>query len=295
MTVITSAALIVNAMSRSGQASFEEACAALKALPYPVDAHAVRDPGDLDSTVERVLAKKPDLVILGGGDGTISGLVDHLIGRDVILGVLPLGTANSFARTLGLPLDIPGAVEVIRTGTPRRIDLGQIDDDYFANCAAMGISPQIAETVPHRLKKYLGRVGYLGWAAYQYTRFKPFTVIVGEGAEQERLCVVEVRISNGRFHGGTLLVETAAVDSGEIVIQAVLGKTKGRLIKNWAATVLHRPSRHNDTREFHGKQFRIACEPPMPISIDGEVLAETPVIARIAAGVIEVMTPATGA
>ena len=53
----------------------------------------------------KALAKKPDLLILGGGDGTISGLVDHLVGTDTALGVLPLGTANSFARTLGIPLD----------------------------------------------------------------------------------------------------------------------------------------------------------------------------------------------
>ncbi|MDQ2893132.1 MAG: diacylglycerol kinase [Pseudomonadota bacterium] len=291
MTPITSAALIVNAMSRSGRRSFKAACAAMQGLPFPVDAHAVEDPADLDATVERALAKKPDLVVLGGGDGTISGLVDQLVGRDVILGILPLGTANSFARTLGIPLDIPGAVDVIRNGVPRRIDLGMIDDDYFANCAAIGMSPQIAETVPHGLKKLFGRIGYLGWASYQYTRFKPFTLIVGGGDAAERLCVVEVRISNGRFHGGTLLVDEAAVDSGDIVVQAVVGTTKGRLVKNWLASFVGNQARHDDTRSFRGTSLRIDTDPPMPISIDGEVLAETPVTARIAAGIIEVMAP----
>ena len=228
-----------------------------------------------------------------GGDGTISSLVDLLVGQDVVLGVLPLGTANSFARTLGIPLDIAGAVEVLRTGTRRRIDLGRIDGDYFANCAAMGISPQIAETVPHGLKKVLGRVGYLGWAAWQFVRFKPFTLIVGEGADATRLRVVEVRISNGPYHGGTELVDRAAVDSGEIVVQAVVGGVKRRLVKNWAASFVGHKSRHDDTRDFHGKSLRIATEPPLPISIDGEVLAKTPVTASIAAGVIEVMVPAT--
>ncbi|MGJ3626621.1 diacylglycerol/lipid kinase family protein [Sphingomonas sp. MMS24-JH45] len=58
-----------------------------------------------------------------------------------MLGVLPLGTANSFCRTLGIPMDIDGAFEVLRTGAPRRIDLGRIDGDYFANCAAIGAQP----------------------------------------------------------------------------------------------------------------------------------------------------------
>jgi YegS/Rv2252/BmrU family lipid kinase len=242
--------------------------------------------------VLRALAKKPDLLILGGGDGTVSGLVDLMVGHDVILGVLPLGTANSFARTLGIPLTIEGAVDVIRTGKPRRIDLGMIDGDYFANCAAMGISPKIAETVPHGLKKVFGKVGYLAWATYQYMRFRPFTLIVGEGPTAVKIRVVEVRISNGPYHGGTELVDAAAVDSGEIVVQAVMGHVKRRLVQNWYASVFRLESRHEKVRDFRGKSLKINTIPPLPISIDGEVLAKTPVTAKVAAGIIRVMAPA---
>ena len=289
---IRSAALVVNARSRSGQAQFEEVCGLLDRLPFPVDAHAVEDPDQLDDVLAGVLAKDPDLVILGGGDGTISGLVDQLVGKDLVLGVLPFGTANSFARSLGIPLDVPGAVQVIAQGHQRRIDLGMIDKDYYANCAAMGLSPQIAETVPHNLKKLLGRAGYLGWAAWQFLRFRPFTLIVGEGNTAERLRVVEVRISNGSFHGGTELVESASVDSGEIVVQAVLGHVKRRLIHNWVAGTFRHSSRHDEVREFRGRSLRLDTVPRLPISIDGEVLAHTPVTAKIAAGIIRVMAPA---
>ena len=291
MREIKSAALVVNTRSRTGQRAFAQARELLRDLPYPVDAHAVERPQDLCDVLARALARKPDLLILGGGDGTVSGLVDQMVGHGVVLGVLPLGTANSFARTLGIPLDVAGAVEVIREGHRRRIDLGMIDDDYYANCVAMGLSPKIAETVPHGLKKYLGRAGYLGWAAWQFSRFRPFTLIVGEGEAAERLRVVEVRISNGPYHGGTELVESAAVDSGEIVVQAVMGKVKRRLVKNWAASILRLEARHDDVREFRGKSLRVDTLPRLPISIDGEVLARTPVTARIAAGVIEVLAP----
>ncbi len=292
MTQFTSAALIVNAKSRKGQKLFKHACAAMKGLPFPVDAHAVKNPKDLEKTVETALAKKPQLVILGGGDGTVSGLVDLLVGKDVVLGVLPLGTANSFARTLGLPLDIEGAVEAIRTGKPKRIDLGMIDDDYFANCAAMGISPQIAETVPHGLKKVLGRIGYFGWATWQFARFKPFILTVDDGREVKTMRVVEVRISNGPYHGGTWLVDEASINSGEIVVQAVTGRYKRTLAKHWAASFFGSDSRHQDTVSFSGKALKIDTKPSLPISIDGEVLAHTPVTARVAAGAIEVMVPA---
>lgn len=264
----------------------------MSGLPFPVDAHAVKNPKELEATLKRALDKRPDLVVLGGGDGTISGLVDHLVGRGVVLGVLPLGTANSFSRTLGIPIDVEGAVDVIRHGRRRRIDLGMIDGDYFANCAAMGISPQIAETVPHGLKKVLGRVGYLGWAAYQFVHFEPFTLIIDDGSGEKRMRVTEVRISNGPYHGGTWLVDDARVDSGEIVVQAVVGNYKLRLVRNWAASVIGSDVRHHDTVTFRGKSVRIATEPPLPISIDGELLAHTPVTAHIAAGIIDVMVPA---
>ncbi|MDY0958798.1 diacylglycerol kinase family protein [Sphingomonas sp. CFBP8993] len=283
--------MVVNAKSRRGQAMFRRACEALSGLPYKVDARAVEDPEDLEPTVRELLAAKPDLLILGGGDGTISGLVDLMVGHDVMLGVLPLGTANSFARSLGIPLNIEGAIEVIRTGRPRRIDLGMIDNDYYANCAAMGISPKIAETVPHGLKRVAGRLGYLGWAAYQFLRFRPFTLIVEQDGKRERLRVVEVRISNGPYHGGTELVEAAAVDSGEIVVQAVCGHVKRRLIVNWAASVLRSEYRKEKVRDFRGREIKLTTIPPLPISIDGEVLARTPVTARIAPGIIEVMAP----
>ncbi len=291
MSEIKSAALIVNAKSRKGQKLFRRACRRLEKLPFPVDAHAVEKPEHLERTVKRALAKKPDLVILGGGDGTVSGLVDLLVGHDVILGVLPLGTANSFARTLCLPLDLDQAIDVLATGVPKRIDLGMIDDDYFANCAAMGLSPQIAETVPHNLKKVLGRVGYLGWAGVQYAKFDPFILIVDDGKEERRLRVVEVRISNGPYHGGTWLVDEATVDSGQIVIQAVTGHYRRTLLKNWFANILGLAARHQDTISFTGHDLKIDTVPRLPISIDGEVLAHTPVRAKIAPGVIRVMVP----
>ncbi|ONF96693.1 diacylglycerol/lipid kinase family protein [Sphingomonas jeddahensis] len=295
MSEIKSAALIVNAKSRKGQKLFRRACKRLETLPFPVDAHAVEKPEHLERTVKRALAKKPDLVILGGGDGTVSGLVDLLVGHDVILGVLPLGTANSFARTLGLPLDLDGAIDVLATGVPKRIDLGMIDGDYFANCAAMGLSPQIAETVPHNLKKVFGRVGYLGWAGVQYAKFAPFVLIVDDGKEERRLRVVEVRISNGPYHGGTWLVDEAAVDSGQIVVQAVTGHYRRRLLKNWFSNFFGLAARHQDTISFTGHDLKIDTEPRLPISIDGEVLAHTPVRAKIAAGIIRVMVPRNNA
>ena len=282
------AALIVNAKSRKGRDLFDRACALLNERGIEItEAHAVRNPKDLTPTIRQALEKDPPMIIVGGGDGTLSSTVDDFVPHDTVFALLPLGTANSFARTLGIPLDLEGAIGVIATGERRRIDLGMIDGDYFANCAAIGISPLIAETVPHNLKRYLGRVGYLSWAAWKFLRFRPFKLTVGN----ETIDAVEVRIANGRYHGGTELVEDASLESGEIVVQAVIGNARHRLVWSWAASLLKLRARKRTVREFHGAELRIVTDPPLPISIDGEVLAHTPCTAKVATAVIEVAAP----
>jgi YegS/Rv2252/BmrU family lipid kinase len=287
-----SAVLIVNVRSRKGRAMYRHALGKLRDAGLEIIAgHAIRDPHALPHIVKQAVEGGAPMVIVGGGDGSLSCSVDMLVGHDTVFALLPLGTANSFARTLGIPLDLDGAIEVIAHGRRRRVDLGMIDHDYFANCAAIGISPLIGETIPHGLKKWLGRPGYLAWALFQLTRFKPFELTVGEGATAETIEALEVRIANGPYHGGAEVVDDAEVDSGEIVVQAVIGRNWWQLGWSWLLTVLRLHARKQTTREFHGRELRIATDPPLPISIDGEVLAHTPVTARVAHRVIEVAAP----
>ena len=209
------ATLVVNAKSRKGRRLYREACRLLEDAGISLDAaHAVRRPDRLGITVKEAIASGTPMVIVGGGDGSLSGVVDYFVGRGTLFALLPLGTANSFARSLGIPLDLPGAVEVLVEGRRRRIDLGMIGDDYFVNCASIGMAPLIAETVPDALKRILGRTGYLSWAAWKFMQFRPFRLTVrGEGLD-ETVDAVEVRIANGGYHGGTELVDEAEVDSG---------------------------------------------------------------------------------
>ncbi|MBU3076340.1 diacylglycerol kinase [Sphingomonas sp. XMGL2] len=288
-----SAVLIVNTRSRKGEKLFRSAREKLEHAGITLIAsHSVRDPRRLPELVRDAVAEGAPMVIVGGGDGSLSATVDHVAGTDTVFALLPLGTANSFARTLGIPIDLDGAVAVIAGGRRRRIDLGMIDKDYFANCATLGVPPLVADTVPHGLKRWLGRPGYLAWGAWKMARFRPFRLTIGEGAAAVTMDALEVRIANGPFHGGTEMVEGADVASGEIVVQAVEGRSRHRLIWSWLASLLRLRSRKQTVREFRGASLRIATEPRLPLSIDGEVLARTPVTARIAAGVIEVAAPA---
>jgi YegS/Rv2252/BmrU family lipid kinase len=286
------AALIVNTGARSGAQQLRNAARLLRERGVPLMAvHGIDDPRKLSEAVTEAIQSGASLVIIGGGDGSLLATVGLLAGTDVALGVLPLGTANSFARALGLPLDLDGAVEVIATGEKRRIDLGRIGDRLYAGCASIGLAPEIAQTVPHGLKAWAGRPGYLLWAAVQFARFKPFRLIVDDGKRAETLDAVEVRIANGPYHGGVELVEEARLDSGRVVVQAVIGEKRRHLLFNWCAHLLGLKARLRSTREFAGTAFQIRTEPPLPISIDGEVLARTPIPAGVEAHAMLVIAP----
>lgn len=287
------AALIVNVHSRKGEALFEQAKMKLEQAGMRlIAAHAVHDPNQLTEMVRGAVEDRAPMVIVGGGDGSLSGTVDELVGKQCVFGVLPLGTANSFARTLGIPLDLDGAVEVIAAGRRRRIDLGMIDHDYFVNAASMGLSPMIGDTVPHKLKRYLGRVGYLLWAVKCSFGFRAFRLLIEDESTQRRMWSTEVRILNGPYHGGVELSEQADVDSGELVIQAVVGRSHARLAWDWYAKFFKLRDRDLHTEEFRGRSFRIETRPRQRISIDGEVVAATPATVKVAAGAIDVAVPA---
>jgi YegS/Rv2252/BmrU family lipid kinase len=257
-----------------------------------IAAHAVKEPRTLPEVMRKAVREGAPMVIVGGGDGSLSCTVDDVVDRDCVFALLPLGTANSFARTLGIPLDLDGAVETIATGKRRRIDLGMIDGDYFANAAAMGLSPMIGQTVPHKLKRHLGVFGYLIWAIWCLIRFRPFKLSVDDGREKKTIWATEVRIFNGRYHGGVELAEHAELDDGEIIIQAVTGRSMLRLSWDWFAKYWKLPARNAAVEEFHGERLKIDTKPRQKISIDGEVLAKTPAMVEVAHRAIEVVVPA---
>jgi YegS/Rv2252/BmrU family lipid kinase len=285
------AILIVNAKSRQGADAFNEACALLSDAGIElIDAIAIKDPRRMASAVKRAIKRAP-MVILGGGDGTLSANVDFFLGKKAVFALLPLGTANSFARTLGMPLDLPGAVKAIAKGRRQPIDVGCINGDHFLNNAALGLAPLVAESVPRGLKRSLGRLGYLLWAGWSAASFKAFRLTVDDGQKVHRLWATEVRIANGRFHGGVELIESADLESGRIVVQAVAGRSLLHLGWSYAAMALKHRRRRQTVREFKGEKLRIETRPRMRVSIDGELGPETPLDVSVVPDAVTVAVP----
>lgn len=286
------AVLIVNAMSRSGGDAFENAKTLLQESGIElIAAHAITDPEQMQPTVRKALADKAPMIIVGGGDGSLSKTIDDFLGTETVFALLPLGTANSFAKTLGIGTDLEDAVRTIAEGRKFRIDLGAIDGDYFANAAAMGLSPLIAETVPHKLKRTLGMIGYVIWALWVAFKFRPFRLRIDDGNRKHKIWTTEVRIANGSHHGGVELVESADLQSGEIVIQVVTGKSLFHLAWSWFSTIFKLRSRALTVTEFRGKKLRLEARPRQKVSIDGELSARTPINVTVARAAVWVAAP----
>jgi diacylglycerol kinase family enzyme len=151
------AALVVNTRSRRGAAYYSEAKSQLTRLGLILDADfSVRNPTKLIGIVGEAVDQGHKFIIVGGGDGTIGSVVDHFAYTRVLFGVLPLGTANSFARTLGIPLDLGGAIDVLINGKVADVDLGKINEDYyFANGSSIGM-PAVVGKATHRISSRSG-------------------------------------------------------------------------------------------------------------------------------------------
>ncbi len=203
------AALIVNTRSRSGERTFFEALDRLQELGVPLGAtYAIRDPVRLPETVREVLDEGSSyrFLILGGGDGSVSSLVDFLAHHDVTLGLLPLGTANDFARTLRIPSDIEAACQAIAGGKVVDVDLGLAGDNYYVNVASVGPSVGVARALSPWMKRRAGALAYPAAAIRAFLSHEPFSArLTFPDGDHEPVVygrLLQVASGNGRFYGG---------------------------------------------------------------------------------------------
>ena len=286
------AALVVNTRSRHGARAYSEAKRRLADAGMALDAaYPVRHAERLTEIVREEIAKGSKFIIIGGGDGSIASVVDHFAYASVVFGVLPLGTANSFARTLGIPLDLPGAIDVLVNGKVVDLDLGKMNDEFFANGSSIGMPAIVGRATPHRLKKWLGRGAYLLVAASQFMRYVPFRCIVTINGQQTSFEALDVLIASGGYQGGVLRAPEANPDDGMILIRILQGPSKWALAKKWARIELGIPFPPADIQVLRAPELTIDTVPKQPVAVDGEVIMETPIRVSIARKALLLMVP----
>jgi len=286
------AVLVVNTHSRKGRRLFFQALDELTKRGINITAsYPVNHPERLPEIMKEAIRRQGSLVIVGGGDGTISSIVDQFAYQDLVLGILPLGTGNSFARTLGIPLTLEGAVEVIAGGKVADIDLGKIDHDYFANMAAIGFSADVAHSSPNALKKFLGPLAYFFVAVGHFLRHHSFSCTFQTADEEHRIKTHQVLIANGSFMGETLLTPAINPDDRSLIVFTMDMLNRWQMLKLWVAFLLGKYNSFSEAKYFRTREIRIEADPAQHIDVDGEKTTQTPVTVSLAPEALKVLVP----
>ncbi len=285
------ASVMVNTRSRRGKRLYPAVLAQLRAAGFTILGSFPTDRANgLDASLGAAMDLQPDLLIVGGGDGTLSEAARRLAYRDMALGILPLGTTNNFARTLSIPVDLPSAIGVLAAGKVADVDLGRAGDAIFANLVSAGLSSRVAAAVPHQLKRVAGRAAYPLTALAALPRHQPMHATITVDGRQFSLDTHQLNIANGGFHAGRPITGDTGADDRLLLVYRLGGPTRRTLI---SATVRHAVLGARRTLQEPAflavRELWLDTDPPLPLDVDGEIRGHTPVRITLAAQALRVM------
>ena len=295
------AALLINGGSRRGAAAYEPALRAMAQSGIRVRFSAlVHDLDSMRAAVADVVVRGCSLLVVGGGDGTVgavAGLVADLpADRRPVLGVLPLGTANDFARTLDLPADLAAAVGVLANGKVVDIDLGRANGLPFLNVASLGLSVEATLALRPAVKRRLGSLAYPISSLVAYRRHRPFRARL-EFPDEERPPLelgdlLQVAVGNGRHYGGgNTVAPDAGIDDSTLDVYAIQA---GRLRDHLSVARLIRDGsliQHDHVQHVVTRSLVLHTDEPQPVNLDGEIAATSPVRFSVQRNGIDVAVP----
>lgn len=256
----------------------------------------VRDGAEIIATAKRAIAEKPATIIAGGGDGTINAVASALIGTNIVLGVLPLGTLNHFAKDLHIPLELEEAARTIITGHHIKVDVGEVNGRFFLNNSSLGIYPSIVRDRENQQKR-LGRSKWtaLGWATLKILRRYPFlnVRVTADGKEHTRLTPF-VFIGNNVYQmEGFNIGERKCLDAGQLSLYVTQHTGRFGLLRLALRALFGRLHQAKDFDALTAQEILIEVRHPhMRIATDGEVnVMDTPLRYRVRPGALRVIVP----
>jgi YegS/Rv2252/BmrU family lipid kinase len=233
------------------------------------------------------------IILVASGDGAVSSVIDHFAYTEAIIGIIPMGTANSFARSLGIPLDLVESLSIIKSNNCVEIDLGKIGDDYFANTANIGISALINQSVDNYAKSVFGRGAYLLSVIYHLIFAKSFGItITDKNNKKHSYKCVEVLIANGKYQGGVNLAPDASLKNNQIHLRIIKSSfmSKFKLMIFWIGRVFEQTWFEDIIVDLKGESFFVETKPILQIDIDGEASVKTPFELSVAPKAIKIIT-----
>jgi YegS/Rv2252/BmrU family lipid kinase len=281
--------LLVNPHARRGLLAQRQAVQILQPLGFELIEVSAASPQDLSDSIRRYKTEV-DSVIIASGDGTINAAIEGLLETQLPLGILPVGTANNLARSVGIPSALPEACAIIARGHLRSIDLGWVNGKYFFNVAGIGISGEINRTVSKRFKRHFGVLAYAFTAMQVLLRSRPFRAKIRTPTQTYSVKTIQITICNGRYYGSGLVVaEDAQIDDQRLDLYCIE-------IRHWweMLRVLPAMLRGKTAQGIHtlqGQDIEIVTRKPRPIDTDGELTTHTPASFRVLPHALRVFVP----
>jgi diacylglycerol kinase (ATP) len=264
-----SAVLVANRGARQTAAEFARAREMLEARGIrPTMTHLVDSHRDLCRFVRRAVKNRTKLIIVAGGDGTMTAAAGQLAKSASVMGVLPLGTGNSFALSLGIHT-LEEAVDAIAAGRIAAVDLGRVNDTYFANFATIGLSSTIARATPNRLKKVFGAAAYVLAGMIPALKSRPFSC--------------KIRVEKQKL---------ASLDSGHLTFYSTTDATIVDAAKTYASLLMDRQALLPNAHVIEAQKLRVQAKPRQAVAIDGERCGTTPATFTVVPRALRIMVPA---
>ena len=251
--------------------------------------------GDATRLAAQGVAQGHDVIVAAGGDGTVNEVVNGIGASGALLGVLPLGTVNVFARELRIPLRLAAAWQVIEQGTTRSLDLAQAEFGgqrrWFVQLAGIGLDAHAVRSVSWELKKRIGPLSYV-WAALKIMRrdHVELAVVADGGAVVQHGAAVFV--GNGRFYGGPFrLFPSAQLDDGKLDV-CIFESTHLLSVLRYSLGLLR--GAHPELRGviyFQAAEVTCRAASAVPFQLDGEDAGDTPVRFTVKPRALRVLAP----
>ncbi len=231
-------------------------------------------------------------IVVMGGDGTIGEAVNGMVGGSTELGLVPLGTGNDLARSLGIkPNDVPSAVQVLATGQPESIDIGWERDRLFVLMAALGYPALVSEET-NRMRRLKGSLAFFASVYKALRRMQTITVAMTLDSRTTELECTSILVQNTPYcGGGQLMAPNASLQDGQfdVVVIGPIGKLdlmmnfpkvySGRHVDHWAFTV------------YRAHEVRIEPTVKLKKMFDGDLHGESPLEARSLRRALRVVVP----
>lgn len=252
---------------------------------------------DMTDAAEAALADQVEVVVAGGGDGTINAVAGVMTGTGRAFGVLPLGTLNHFAKDIGIPLDLDAAIANIANGTRKQVDVGEVNGQIFLNNSSLGLYPDIVRD-REKQQSRLGRGKWLAacWATLAALRRYPFLSVrfkLDDGREQARRTPFVFIGNNEYTMQGLSIGERKALDCAQLSLYVAQRPGRLGLIRLAWRALWGRLAQERDFDIFMAQNLDITTRHRrIRVATDGEVtVMETPLRYRIRPGALCVIVP----